>query len=244
MVEKMVERYKHRIAAIITEPVATAAGCILPEEGWLQFLRSISEANDILLVFDEIMTGLRYKGCAQGYFGVLPDVTVLGKALGAGFPIAAFGGRKDLMSIVGSGVVTHSGTYNGNAVGLAAADAFLDIFIHEQDRFSELFELGNELAEGLVRIINGAGHGCVRGGLGPRFTLLFTDGRTPRNVREAQQYVNADAYSVFWELMRSNGVLLSPRPDGVSFLSTAHTRDDIKATMEAAKSSIEQMAKA
>lgn len=245
--EQIVKRYKYQIAAIIAEPVATYAGGLLPKEDWLPFLRKITEDNGIILILDEVMTGMRYKGCAQGYFGVTPDITILAKALGAGFPIAAFGGKKELMDLLVTNHVMHGGTYNGNLVGLSAANAFLDIFLNNEKRFNKNFDLGNELGNKLAEIISDAGFNCIRGGFGPRFSIMFSDKKDLNNWREVKKFAltekNISYYHQFWEGMAERGILLHPRPGGVSFLSTAHTKEEVNVTLKAAADSIARVNK-
>jgi glutamate-1-semialdehyde 2,1-aminomutase len=238
VLRKTVERHHHRIAAIILEPVANTAGGLRPRPGWLEFIREITRTNDIILIFDEVQTGMRFRGSAQGYFGVTPDLTVLAKTLAAGFPISAFGGRRDLMDHLRGGTTTHQGTYNANSISLAASRSYLDELMNHPDRFDQLFKLGDMVFGGMVEIIKEAGFGCLRMGLGPWASIFFTDKEEIDNYRDARRYGNYDYYMKFQREMMKNGILLPAGMQKMLFISTAHTEEDAERTLLAAKKSI------
>src|SRR5579862_7649895 len=172
------------IAAILTEPVMCNTGCILPEPGYLEAMREIADSRGIMLIFDEVITGFRLGlGGAQGLFGVRPDLTVFAKGLGGGFPVAALGGRRDVMKLVADGTVSMAGTYSANGIAVAAANAALDE-LSVPGMYQELFARCNRLYEGLAKILTRHRLPAYVVGLGPVSQVWFA--RHPiRNYRDA-----------------------------------------------------------
>ena len=160
------------VAAVLTEPAVFNTGCILPEPGYLELLRSETRKYGALLIFDEVITGFRFaRGGAQEWFGVLPDITTLAKGLGGGFPVAAVGGTVEAMRLVAEGVYSHSGTYNANVVQCAAVSATMDV-IAEPGLYERQRALGFRLAEGLSSAGHRTGLGRIRRGLGHRLPAV------------------------------------------------------------------------
>jgi glutamate-1-semialdehyde 2,1-aminomutase len=214
--EDLFAREGRRIAAVIVEPVAGNMGLVLPADGFLAGLRRLCDGSGALLIFDEVITGFRVGwGGAQGLYGVRPDLTCLGKVIGGGFPMAAYGGRRDLMSQVApAGPVYQAGTLSGNPVAVAAGLATLRR-LREPGTYERLDQLGSLLAAGLRRALPEAR--VVQ--LGSMLTPFFPD--TGRFAR-------------FFHAMLARGVYLPPSQFEVAFVSLAHGERDIEATVDAA----------
>ncbi len=229
-VERLVSRRGHEIAAILTEPIMGNTGVIPPKPGYLEFLREITRANDIILIFDEVITGFRVAlGGAQAYYGVTPDLTTMAKALGGGFPAAAFGGRRDLMELVADGAVLHAGTYNANTVAVSAAIASLDLLsvpgVHD-----DLHRRGNRLMDEMRGIFERAGVPVSVQGVGPMFQFWFS--QTPIvDYRDAAEHLNSPKYAALARALIERGVLVHPSNIELWFVSTVHSDADIEETL-------------
>jgi glutamate-1-semialdehyde 2,1-aminomutase len=222
-----------RIAAVIVEPVIANAGVIAPQPGYLEHLRELTSADGALLVFDEVITGFRLgPGGAQERYGVKPDLTTLGKIIGGGMPIGAYGGRADLMSLVApSGPVYQAGTLSGHPLSMAAGIATLAELT--RDRFVALEETVAELAAGLSAAAADAGRAVAIARVGPLLTVFFR--RTlPLDAADALAS-DRDAYARFFGSMLDHGILLPPSQFEAWFPSMAHGRAEIEATIEAAR---------
>ncbi len=215
------------IAAVLLEPVLGNVGTVLPAPGYLQAVREATQENDILLIFDEVITGLRLPGGAQGVFGVKSDLTTLGKALGSGLPIGVYGGRRDLMSLVSpEGPVYQAGTYSGNPLSLAAARAVLPLLTPRL--YGRLEGLGRDLFLGLAAA--GAHHVHFIGSMGQVFFR-----RPPvRNAADARR-ADGRRYMRFHREMLRRGVYLAPSQFETQFLSAAHTEADVERVLAAAR---------
>ncbi|MFC1908153.1 aspartate aminotransferase family protein [Chloroflexota bacterium] len=232
VLEKTIRNRGHEIAAIIAEPVMGNCGCIPPNEGYLEFLRDITRKNDILLIFDEVITSFRLSlGGAQAYYSVTPDLAVFGKALGCGFPIAGFGGKRDIMELIATNKVAHSGTYNANLLVMAAAKAVLTELKNNKGLYEHLFKMGNAIQKGVVEKIKDAGVSVIAQGVGPMFQILFSD-RPITNYREAAQFVRPNQYHAFYQSMLKRGVLFHPSQFENWFVSAAHNEEDIELTLK------------
>lgn len=240
VLEKTIKRHKHEIAAVITEPVMGNCGCIEPKRGYLEFLRGITEENDILLIFDEVITGFRLSyGGAQGYFKIKPDLTTFAKALGAGFPVAAFGGRRAIMELIAENKVHHSGTYNTNLMVMAAAKAVL-IQLSQRDTYKNLFENANKIKKGIEKILTDSGIPVICQGIGPMWQFWITE-RPITNYREAVRFADADTYHKFYIEMIKRGVYFHPNQFENWFISTAHTEDDIDETLNRTQDAVKAL---
>jgi glutamate-1-semialdehyde 2,1-aminomutase len=225
------------IAAVITEPVMLNTGCILPEPGYLELLRTLTEASGSLLIFDEVITGFRLsRGGAQELFGVLPDLTTMAKGLGGGFPVAAIGGKREVMELVADGRYSHSGTYNSNAIAAAAVSATMDE-LADPAVYDRIRALGTRLRDGIDVIAGELEVPAHTVGIGPVLQTWFTD-RTIRNYREAERYARPDRFTAFWQNMFRRGVLFHPGQFENLFVSTAHSEDDVERTLSAAADSM------
>ncbi len=225
-----------QVAAVITEPAVFNTGCILPAPGYLELLRDLTRQHGALLIFDEVITGFRFaRGGAQEYFGVLPDLTTLAKGLGGGFPVAAIGGSKDVMSIIADGRYSHSGTYNANIVACAAVSATMDL-LAEPGLYERQRQLGERLMAGLRSLAAEAGLPVIVEGLGTVFQVWFTE-RPIRNWRDAERFAKAELFTRWWQEMLLRGVLFHPSQYENLFLSMVHTDADIDAMLSAAADS-------
>ncbi|MBF6605198.1 MAG: glutamate-1-semialdehyde 2,1-aminomutase [Chloroflexi bacterium] len=230
-VEQLVERRGHEIAAILTEPIMGNTGVIPPQPGYLEFLREITRAHDIVLIFDEVITGFRVaRGGAQAYYGVTPDLTTMAKALGGGFPAAAFGGRRDLMELVADGAVLHAGTYNANTVAVSATIASLELLaapgVHD-----DLHRRGDRLMDGMRGIFERAGVPVSVQGVGPMFQFWFSE--TPIvDYRDAAEHLNSPKYAALARALIDRGVLVHPSNIELWFVSTVHSDADIEETLD------------
>jgi glutamate-1-semialdehyde 2,1-aminomutase len=220
-----VATYGEGLAAIIVEPVAGNMGVVPPAPGFLEALRQLCDASGALLVFDEVITGFRLaRGGAQERFGVLPDLTVLGKIVGGGLPLAAFGGRADVMErLAPAGDVYQAGTLSGNPLATAAGIAVLRR-LREPDVYERLEELGARLEAGL------APYGIVQR-VGAMATLFATDGPVGRFADAAR--ADTERYGRLFRGLLERGVYIAPSQFECLFVSTAHTEDDVDRTIEA-----------
>ncbi|MCW5944302.1 MAG: aminotransferase class III-fold pyridoxal phosphate-dependent enzyme [Cryobacterium sp.] len=221
------------VAAVITEPAVFNTGCILPEPGYLELLRSETKKYGAMLIFDEVITGFRFnRGGAQAHFGVMPDLTTLAKGLGGGFPVAAIGGTKEAMRLIAEGKYSHSGTYNANMIQCAAVSATMDV-LAEPGLYERQRALGNRLAEGLKSIADENGVDAYVEGLGTVFQLVREPPRFETGV-EAEQYANEAAFTRWFQEMALRGVLFHPLQFENLFVSLVHDDQDIDLTLNAA----------
>jgi glutamate-1-semialdehyde 2,1-aminomutase len=235
LVAVMAERGEE-VAAILTEPAVLNTGCILPEPGYLELLRTLTCKYGALLIFDEVITGFRFaRGGAQEYFGVTPDLTTLAKGVGGGFPVAAIGGSEKVMSIIADGRYSHSGTYNANVVACAAVSATMDL-LAEPGLYERQCELGERLMDGLRSLGEQAGMPVIVEGLGTVFQLWFSE-RPIRNWRDAARYASQDLFTRWWQEMLLRGMLFHPSQYENLFLSLVHTDTDVDEMLTAAQES-------
>jgi glutamate-1-semialdehyde 2,1-aminomutase len=235
-IEALVAANRGEIAGIIVEPVPGNMGTVLPEPGFLQGLRQISDRERMLLVFDEVMTGFRIApGGAQELYGVRPDLTCLGKIIGGGLPVAAYGGRAELIDLVSpSGPIYQAGTLSGNPLAMVAG--LWSLRRLSRGLYRRLGELGGMLATGLADAARDAGVPLQVNALGSMVTPFFTSER----VRDFQSALTSDtaAFGVFFRAMLERGIYLPPSQFEAWFISGAHTRRDIQRTIAAARESM------
>lgn len=224
-----------QIACIIVEPVAGNMNCIPPDPGFLETLRDVCDESGALLIFDEVMTGFRLGlAGAQGYYNIKPDLTTLGKVIGGGMPVGAFGGRKDVMShIAPLGPVYQAGTLSGNPVAMAAGLATVTK-IQTPDFYAPLFANTQYLVDGLRVIANETGIPFTTNHVGTMWGGFFTD---ETKVHNFQQVMACDIprFNRFFHGMLQRGVNLAPASYEAAFMSAAHTRDDLDFTLNAAR---------
>ena len=227
-------RYKDEIAAIIVEPVAGNMGVVPPRPGFLEGLRQICDAAGILLIFDEVITGFRVaRGGAQELYGVKPDLTCLGKIIGGGLPVGAYGGRRDLMTqMAPSGPIYQAGTLSGNPVAVAAGLATLAA-LTEPGTYEDLEEKGAWLARELADAAARQGVDLTINRVGSMLTLFFTAG--PVNSLEEAKKSDLTQFRKFFQGMLEAGISLPPSQFEALFISRAHTPEDLEYTVAAAE---------
>ena len=209
--------------------------CIPPVPGFLQGLREICDEYGCVLIFDEVMTGFRTAlGCAQSVYNVKPDLTTLGKVIGGGMPVGAFGGRKDIMEhIAPLGPVYQAGTLSGNPVAMAAGLKTLEL-ISADNFFDELSNKVNTLVDGIINKANAAGIPMTSNTVGGMFGLFFTEADSVTNFDQVTQ-CNIERFNKFFHGMLNEGVYLAPSAYEAGFVSSAHTEEDIQNTINAAE---------
>jgi len=229
-IEKLVRKEKD-IACIILEPVIGNAGCILPKEGYLEFLREITTENDVLLIFDEVITGFRLSlGGAQKYFNVTPDITTLGKILGGGLPIGAITASREIMeNFSPAGSVYQAGTFNGNPLSLAAGYSCISYLEKNKNIYSKLEKTGIRIKEALAEIAEKLNINAKVYAVGSMFQIYFTK----KEVVDYQSALKADKelFLKFQRALLEKGVFLPPSQYECNFLSIAHSERDIETTL-------------
>jgi glutamate-1-semialdehyde 2,1-aminomutase len=239
-VERLCKAFPNQIAALIVEPIAGNMGVVLPERGFLTGLREICDHHHVVLIFDEVISGFRVgTGGAQEWAGVTPDLTCLGKIIGGGLPVGAYGGRESLMHLVSpAGPVYQAGTLSGNPLAMTAG--LWSLRQLSKKLYTHLSDLGARLTEGLAEAARGAGVALQVNGIGSVVTPFFTS--TP--VRNYQSAIRADTarYGVFFRAMLARGVYPPPSQFEAWFLSAAHTRRDIDNTIKAARAAMKEVA--
>ncbi len=224
-----------RIACVIVEPVAGNMNCILPGEGFLQGLRELCDRYGSVLIFDEVMTGFRVAlGGAQSVYDVRPDLTTLGKVIGGGMPVGAFGGRRDIMQhIAPLGPVYQAGTLSGNPVAMTAGLKTLEL-ISQPGFFDDLGARVETLVNGMLDAAADAGVALSENHIGGMFGLFFTD-RGPVGDFAGSVACDQERFRAFFHAMLERGVYLAPSAFEAGFVSAAHSDEDIAATLEAAR---------
>lgn len=233
-VEKLFSRYGEDIAAIIVEPVAANMGVVLPEKHFLEDLRRITDRYQSLLIFDEVITGFRLSlGGAQEYFGVKPDLTTLGKIIGGGMPMAAYGGRRDIMEVVAPlGGVYQAGTLSGNPIATTAGIETLKILMEENDRglYEKLAESTGQLAD---TVRDAFGNRVWVNQIGSLMSVFFTD--KPVVDYETATGSDTEQYADYFNYMLGQGIYLAPSQFEAMFVSGAHTKADLEKTCQAVR---------
>ncbi len=232
-VADVVSKKGDKIAAIIVEPVAGNMGLVVPKSGFLQTLRALTQDRGIVLIFDEVMTGFRVDyGGAQALYGITPDLTCMGKVIGGGLPVGAYGGTKEIMKkIAPEGPVYQAGTLSGNPVAMAAGIATLRCL--KQPGFYESLETRSAMLEqGLKEAVTAAGVAAVANRVGSMLGLFFT-GEPVLSFADAQKSDTA-LFTKYYKAMMDRGIYLAPSQYEAAFVSSAHSEEDIKATISAA----------
>lgn len=238
-VRATLEHNAGEVAAVIVEPIPHNVGCLLPRAGFLEGLRRLCDEYGALLIFDEVITGFRHAvGGYQSICGVLPDITTMGKAMANGFPIAAIGGRRDVMDRFNTrpgGDVFFSGTYNGHAAGVAAALATMDVL--EQERVHEqTFRLGDRMRTGLTEITAELGVPAVATGFGSVYVMYFAEG--PMENYDDLLRNDAALFVEFRRQLNTRGIFELPLNLKRSHISFSHTDEDIDRTLEASREAL------
>jgi glutamate-1-semialdehyde 2,1-aminomutase len=243
-VDDILSANQGQIAAIIVEPVAGNMGCVPPATGFLEGLRERCDANGIVLIFDEVMTGFRVaRGGAQERFGITPDLTTLGKVIGGGLPMAAYGGREDLMrQIAPDGPVYQAGTLSGNPLAVAAGLAMLGILNEQPELYTELERIGARLEAGVRAALKSTGTVATPQRVGAMSCLYFSS--SPVTDWDSAADSNTDRFNAYFQSMSSQGIYLAPSQFEAGFVSTVHTDEDIDRTIAAIETALIDSAKA
>ena len=222
------------IAAVIVEPICGNIGCVPPARGYLQFLRELTRANGTVLIFDEVMTGFRVAfGGAQALYGVVPDMTTLGKIVGGGLPVGAYGGTREIMSVVAPlGGVYQAGTLSGNPLAVAAGKKMLEL-LSRDGVYDALERSSATLVDGMAAIARERGVALTSNRVGSMFTGFFTD--APVTDYATAKKADAARFGKFFHAMLDGGVYLAPSQFEAAFVSLAHDGRAIERTLEAAR---------
>ncbi len=234
--EEAFKKFKHQIACVIVEPVVGNMGCVPASGEYLAALRLVTRQEKTILIFDEVMTGFRVAfGGAQELYGIQPDLTTLGKIIGGGLPVGAYGGPSEIMDLVAPlGPMYQAGTLSGNPVTMAAGLATLrHLRDHKQEIYPRLEKLGGEVVTGVSAAAREAGVAICHNRVGSMFTWFFQPGPVTDWTSAAKS--NTEAFGRFFRSMLESGVYLPPSQFEAAFLSAAHTEDDIRRTIAAAK---------
>lgn len=235
-VEKLMEENEGKVAAVIVEPVGANMGVVPPAAGFLEGLRVLCDRYQTLLIFDEVITGFRlaFAGAAE-YFQVRPDLVTYGKIIGAGMPVGAYGGRKEIMSLVSPvGKVYQAGTLSGNPIAMAAGLTQLKILKAHPEIYSQLEKAGQELYGGMEKLIKEYQAPCRMNWIGSLGSLFFIP--EPVENYETAKRSDTKAFAEYFKHMLRNGIHLAPSQFEAMFLSAAHTEEEICRTQKAVQS--------
>ncbi|HMF28469.1 MAG TPA: aminotransferase class III-fold pyridoxal phosphate-dependent enzyme, partial [Candidatus Cybelea sp.] len=237
--DKLAEGIEDEIAAIVVEPIALNMGLVTPVAGFLEGLRERARRWGALLIFDEVITWLRFgaRG-AQGRLGVTPDLTALGKIMGGGAPIAAFGGREDVMAVLApDGETFTGGTHGGNPFGVAMAHRVLDLLESHPELYANMERLAKHLADGIRTSLARRDLGYAVVQQESVVDFKFRAGAPSRDYDDAGA-ADRPAYAAYYHAMLARGILLPPSQNEVMFLSTAHSEEDVDETLRAIDASL------
>lgn len=229
-VGKLMEEYGDQVAAVIVEPVAANMGVVLPKAGFLEYLREITTRYGALLIFDEVITGFRLGfGGAQEYFGIVPDLTTLGKIVGGGMPMAAYGGRTDIMDMVSPvGPVYQAGTLSGNPIATTAGIVTLEILKEHPEYYEDIEQKARRLARAFKNRAEKWGEGIWVNQIGSLLSAFFTTG--PVEDYDSATASDTKAYAAYFGAMLEQGVYVAPSQFEAMFVSAAHTEEEIEET--------------
>ena len=238
-VRALLEANRGEVAAVIVEPVAANMGVVLPKEGFLQGLRSLCTEHGAVLIFDEVITGFRLGfGGAQEHFGVAADLVTYGKIIGAGMPVGAYGGKREIMEMISpSGSVYQAGTLSGNPVAMAAGLTQLKILQGNPEIYTRLFQKGEKLFEGMKELPQRYEAGCTMNYIGSLGCIFFTD-RPVENYSDAKTADTA-RFAEYFAYMLNHGIHLAPSQFEAIFVSDAHTDETTEETLEVLKNYLE-----
>lgn len=241
-VQRLVEANEDEVACIIVEPIAGNMGCIPPEPGFLEGLRELCDRHDIVLIFDEVMTGFRVApGGAQERYGVTPDLTCLGKIIGGGLPVGAYGGRKEIMDYVApTGPVYQAGTLSGNPLAMRAGHAVLSKIAEEKDEvYAELEAFGDALESGMRQNLDALGLDYTINRVGAMMSLFFTN--QPVVDQETAKTTDTDQYAAYFHGMLEEGIYLPPSQFEAIFFGTKHDEEALDATLRAQRTVLDRL---
>jgi len=233
--DQVFEKFRHQIACVIVEPVVGNMGCVPPSRGYLEALRAITTHDKALLIFDEVMTGFRLAyGGAQELYAIQPDLTTMGKIIGGGLPVGAYGGPSEMMDLVAPlGPVYQAGTLSGNPLTMAAGYATLSYLRDHKDIYAKLDKFAAEVVAGVAAAAKDAGVTMCHNRVGPMFTWFFGEGPVTDWTSAAKS--DTEAFGRFFRAMLENGIYLPPSQYEAAFLGSAHNEHDVQQTIAAAK---------
>ena len=234
--ERVMKQHGRELAAVITEPIMANMGCILPRDGYLQLLRSLTQQYGALLILDEVVTGFRYApGGCQEYYGITPDISTFGKALGGGFPVGAVAGPRSILDRMrwSEHMVLHYGTFNGHRLTMKVVAANLDLLAAD-GTYQKLHNVGNAAISGLREVFRRHQIKAIVQGFGPMFQIYFTERDAIHDYRDYCTYVDTQLYSRFVHRLLDHGIYMTPSNGLHWIISTAHTEKDVAALIEAA----------
>jgi len=228
-------KFKGQIACVIVEPVVGNMGCVPPARGYLEALRAVTANNGTVLIFDEVMTGFRVAfGGAQELYAIQPDLTTMGKIIGGGLPVGAYGGPSEIMDLVAPlGPMYQAGTLSGNPLAMAAGYAQLRYLKEHKEVYARLDKLSADLVAGVAAAAKAAGVAMTHNRVGSMFTWFFTKG--PVTDWESASKSDTEAFGRFFRNMLDSGIYLPPSQYEAAFLGAAHTDEDVQKTVAAAK---------
>lgn len=239
-IKNLISHNKDEIAALIIEPVAGNMGCVLPKEGYLEGLRELCDEHGIVLIFDEVMTGFRLaRGGAQALFNIKPDLTTLGKIIGGGLPVGAYGGKTEIMNCISpQGPVYQAGTLSGNPVAMAAGLAMLTALNQNPDIYSELDKTAKKIVAGFQKNLDDRNLNYTINQIGSMFSLFFTDKKV--TDFEAAKTCDTEKFGKYFRGMLNRGVYLAPSQFETLFLSAAISEQDIQNIIKANAESLDE----
>jgi glutamate-1-semialdehyde 2,1-aminomutase len=240
--EEAFKKFKQQIACVIIEPVVGNMGCVPPARGYLEAVRAVTSNDGALLIFDEVMTGFRLAfGGAQELYAIKPDLTTMGKIIGGGLPVGAYGGPTEIMDLVAPlGPMYQAGTLSGNPLAMAAGYAQLRYLKEHKEIYARLDQLSGELIAGVAAAAKSASVPMTTNRVGSMFTWFFTPG--PVTDWESASKSDTEAFGRFFRNMLDGGIYLPPSQYEAAFLSAAHTEEDITKTIAAAKQAFAMVA--
>ena len=240
--EEAFKKFKGQIACVIIEPVVGNMGCVPPARGYLEAVRAVTSNDGAVLIFDEVMTGFRLAfGGAQELYTIKPDLTTMGKIIGGGLPVGAYGGASEIMDLVAPlGPMYQAGTLSGNPLAMAAGYAQLRYLKEHRDVYAKLDRLSSELVAGVAAAAKSAGVPMTHNRVGSMFTWFFTPG--PVTDWDSASKSDNEAFGRFFRNMLDAGIYLPPSQYEAVFLGAAHTEEDVKKTIAAAKQAFAMVA--
>jgi glutamate-1-semialdehyde 2,1-aminomutase len=236
VLEQAFSKYRHQIACVIVEPVVGNMGCVPASGEYLANLRTVTQREKTLLIFDEVMTGFRVAyGGAQELYGITPDLTTLGKIIGGGLPVGAYGGPEEIMNMVAPlGPMYQAGTLSGNPLAMAAGIATVrQLRKSKAEIYPKLDLLSTKLVEGVAQAGKGVGVSLTANRVGSMFTWFFNEG--PVTDWASASKSDTNAFGSFFRAMLEAGIYLPPSQYEAAFLSAAHTEQEVEKTIDAAK---------
>jgi len=234
--ERVLNKHRHELAAVITEPIMANMGCIPPLDGYLQLLRELTQSHGVLLILDEVVTGFRYApGGCQEYYGIRPDLSIFGKALGAGFPVGAVAGPRMILDHMRwqDKMVLHYGTFNGHRLTMKVVAANLEL-LSQSDTYRKLHAIGNAAIAGLREVFRRRKVEAIVQGFGPMFQIYFTERDAIHDYRDYCSYVDTQRYSRFVHLLLDRGIYMTPSNGLHWIISTAHSEAEVAGLLDAA----------